>query len=396
MKRLAVVTTHPIQYNAPWFKLLNDRSKIEIKVFYTWHQAQNGEKFDPGFGKNVKWDIPLLEGYNHTFVENKSSDPGSHHYNGIVNPTLNTEIEIYGPDAILVFGWSFNSHLKCLKFFKGKIPILFRGDSTLLDEQKGIKKVLRRVFLRHVYKNIDFGLYVGTNNKKYYLKHGLKERQLFSVPHAIDNNRFTGDEAWYKSNAIKWRRKFNIGDNDIAFLFAGKLEKKKNPELLIQAFEETLTNHTHLVIVGNGEEESKLKETYSHVQNLHFLEFQNQSLMPSVYNMCDVFALPSQGPGETWGLALNEAMACKKAVLASDMCGGAVDLVEVGKNGFIFRSGDKEDLIHKMHMMINDKNRLRIMGEASFKIIQKFSFTSICSSIEAILNNNLNTRGHSI
>jgi hypothetical protein len=74
--------------------------------------------------------------------------------------------------------------------FQGKVPVLFRGDSTLLNEQPGVRKKVRRIFLRWVYKHIDHALYVGTNNKQYFLTHGLKEHQLHYVPHAIDNERF--------------------------------------------------------------------------------------------------------------------------------------------------------------------------------------------------------------
>ena len=76
MPRLAVITTHPIQYYAPFFKMLNNRQKIKIKIFYTWSQSQQGPKFDPGFGKNIAWDIPLLEGYNYTFIKNTMASFG--------------------------------------------------------------------------------------------------------------------------------------------------------------------------------------------------------------------------------------------------------------------------------------------------------------------------------
>jgi hypothetical protein len=93
MKKLAIITTHPIQYNAPLFSLLNKRGKIRIKVFYTWGHAVLENKFDPGFGKNISWDIPLLEGYDHVFEKNISPDPGSHHYKGIDNPELTGHIK---------------------------------------------------------------------------------------------------------------------------------------------------------------------------------------------------------------------------------------------------------------------------------------------------------------
>ncbi|HVG42526.1 MAG TPA: hypothetical protein VM888_13005, partial [Chitinophagaceae bacterium] len=160
MKKIAIVSTHPIQYNAPWFKLLAEKESYTVKVFYTWSQTQVGPKFDPDFGKVIEWDIPLLEGYDYEFVENISKAPGSHHFNGICNPSLNQKIEKWKPDAILVIGWSFKSHLSCLRYFKGKVPILFRGDSTLLNEKPGLKKIARRLFLRYVYSFVDFALYV--------------------------------------------------------------------------------------------------------------------------------------------------------------------------------------------------------------------------------------------
>ena len=66
-KRIAIVTSHPIQYYAPLFKLLAQR--IELKVFYTWGK-DSVEKYDPGFGKKVQWDVPLLEGYDYQYLEN--------------------------------------------------------------------------------------------------------------------------------------------------------------------------------------------------------------------------------------------------------------------------------------------------------------------------------------
>src|SRR6476469_929600 len=76
--RLAILTTHPVQYNAPWFKLLAGRGRVEVKVFYTWGRGGVEKKFDPAFGCEIQWDIPLLEGYSFEFLENTAKRPGSH------------------------------------------------------------------------------------------------------------------------------------------------------------------------------------------------------------------------------------------------------------------------------------------------------------------------------
>ena len=118
MKKLAINTSHPIQYNAPLFRLLHERRKIEIKVFYTWGQTESGFVYDPDFKKEFKWDIPLLDGYEKEFVENISKEPGAGHYKGIKNSDLIQRIDAYGPDGLMVLGWSFQSHLQVLRHYK--------------------------------------------------------------------------------------------------------------------------------------------------------------------------------------------------------------------------------------------------------------------------------------
>src|SRR5450432_2477536 len=183
LKKLAIVTSHPIQYNAPLFQLLAKRGHIRIKVFYSWGKHAIESKFDPGFGKVIKWDIPLLDGYEYEFLENVSSEKGSHHFKGIVNPDILKQIDSFDPDSILVFGWAFQSHLKVLRHYHNKKRILFRGDSTLLRRSSAIKEKARTLFLTWVYKHIDIALYVGQRNLSYFKKYGLKNNQLVFAPH---------------------------------------------------------------------------------------------------------------------------------------------------------------------------------------------------------------------
>lgn len=382
MKKLAIITSHPIQYNAPFFKMLADRNRIEIKVFYTWSQTENDIKFDPGFGQNISWDIPLLEGYDYVFSKNISSNPSSASFNGIVNPNLISELKEYNPNAILVYGWSFKSHLKVLFHFKNKIPILFRGDSTLLDEQKGIKTLIRRICLKFIYSKIDFAMYAGEANKKYFLAHGLKEKQLYFMPHAIDNNRFKAND-FLISKAFEIKNELGIHYDSIVFLYVGKLEFKKQPMLLLNAFKQ-LNNNQHLIFVGSGLLDVDLRTAASNINNIHFLGFKNQSEMPLMYALSDVFVLPSSGPGETWGLAINEAMAAGKAVLASDACGASYNLIK--DNGYIFNKNTINDLILKLSSF-NASNIIEYKKN-SLKIIAEYSFEKQCETVENLLYEN--------
>jgi glycosyltransferase involved in cell wall biosynthesis len=384
MKKLAIITTHPIQYYAPVFQLLFKRRKLDIKVFYTWGEA-SAHKFDPGFNKKIKWDIPLLDGYPYEWVKNTSKEPGTHHFNGVVNPELIGQIEYWQPDALLIYGWGFRSHLKVMRYFKNRIPVFFRGDSTLLDEGKGARTMLKTVFLNWVYRHIDHAFFPGTNTRAYFKKYGLKDAQLIFAPHAVDNTRFAADRS---GEASLLKKELGISENALLILFAGKFEEKKSPVQLLETFLNLNSTEAHLLFVGNGPLEHELKRKAEKDTRVHFMEFKNQSEMPVVFQACDLFCLPSKGPGETWGLAINEAMASGKAILVSDKVGAAADLVEPGKNGGIFKADDSADLAAKLFELIsNGKIALAVMGEYSRIMIAKWTIAEQVNVIETAVNN---------
>lgn len=380
-KKLAIISTHPIQYYAPVFQLL--AKELDVLVFYTWGE-NSMHKYDHGFKQKIEWDLPILEGYNYVFLVNKSKDQGTHHYNGINNKNLISEIEDFKPDAILIYGWAWKSHLKVIRFFKGKVPIYFRGDSTLLNKSEGIKDLIKTIFLKWVYRHIDYSFYVGTANKAYYKKYDLKESQLIFAPHAIDNERFAEDKL-EQANLI--REKLGLQSEEILILFAGKFEPVKNPTLLLQAFMELSLLNVHLLFVGNGELGKMLKtesEKHKAYDRIHFMGFQNQTQMPAIYQACDLFCLPSRS--ETWGLAVNEAMASGKAILVSDQVGCAIDLVKSKINGDVFKSEDLTDLKNKLFYLITDKNKLGKLGEASQILIKEWSFGKQVAVFTKIFN----------
>lgn len=357
MKKLAILTTHPIQYYAPVFRLLTERGKIEVKVFYS--RPPETTQYDKGFGRIVEWDIPLLEGYAYEYLEM-----------GEVSP-----ISKYSPDAVLVFGWSFPGHLKAMRMLKGKTAVWFRGDSTLLDERPGLRQWARRLFLRWVYSHVDKAFYVGTHNKHYFLAHGLREDQLVFAPHAIDNERFAdNEERQYETRARAWRQELGFADNDVVVLFAGKFEPKKDPLLLLEAVQR-IGPSLKLIMVGNGVLENEVKAIISRNPNMRWLEFQNQSMMPVVYRLGDIFCLPSRGPGETWGLAVNEAMACGRPVIASTQCGCATDLVINGQTGHQFQAGDLASLTAALQKTLTSDLRL-LSGQAKNLMQETWNFST--------------------
>ena len=380
--KLAIVSTHPIQYYSPLFRTLAGSGSVESRVFYTWSQTETGGVPDAGFGRTVEWDIPLLEGYPFEFVPNIATRPGTDHFRGLHTPGLKRAIERWRADAVLVFGWNSRSHLQALRDFKGRIPVLFRGDSTLLDDQPGWRRVARRAWLRWVYRHIDVAIAVGANNADYFRWCGVPESRIAFAPHAIETARFADLDRAHESRATQWRRDMGIAPDAVVLVFAGKLIPKKDPLLLLEAFRRCEAD-ARLVFAGNGALESELKSAAQGRRDVHFLPFQNQRAMPAVYRLGNVFALPSRGPGETWGLALNEAMATGRPVIAGTRVGGARDLIAHGANGWVFESGNLDQLTEVLRTALTcGIDTLRHMGAAALTESARWSIEAAAAGIE--------------
>ena len=370
--RLAIVVSHPIQYYAPLYQRLAMRDDVAIKVFFTWHAAQ-GAVSDHGFRQPVAWDIPLTKGYDFELVPNVSRDPGTHRFFGLTNPSLVRRVMEWKPDMAHVTGWAWHSHVHALRDLTRKgIPVLFRGDSHLLDlpRRTGPAWWIKRAVLRRVFSWPAAFLYVGKANRAYYEAFGVESSRLFRCPHSIDVARFAQPSDELEIEARRWRGELGIGDDSVVLLFAGKFETKKQPVQLMNAVR-LLDPKFVMIMVGGGELEDEVKSiAASDPRRFRVLPFQNQSRMPVVYRLGDLLILPSAF-GETWGLAVNEAMACGRPVVASDRVGCVADVID-DSCGRVFASGDFTAMARALEEMSVDRNRLLEMGRAASKRAWEF------------------------
>jgi glycosyltransferase involved in cell wall biosynthesis len=371
--RLAVIVSHPIQYYVPLYRRLAARSDLSIKVFFTWHSA-NREVWDHGFRQKVAWDIPLTDGYDFDLVPNAASKPGTNHFRGLQNPTLVDDVAGWKPDAVHLTGYNYASHLHALiSLSRRGVPVLFRGDSTLLDHSGPLKRLMKNLALTRIFKYPAAFLCVGENNRNYYRHYGVPESKLFDCPHSIEFERFAEPHEYLEHQAAEWRRSLEIRPDHTVLLFAGKFEPKKQPIELMQAILKLSDPKLVLIMIGDGELKQGVQAlASSHPSTFRLLPFQNQSVMPVVYRLGDLLILPSVF-GETWGLAANEAMASKRPVLISDKVGCAPDVVSSGENGDVFRANDWLDFASKLRNLTSGPERLRGMRTTAQHFARKFA-----------------------
>ena len=390
--KLAILTAHPIQYQAPLFRKLSENPKIDLTVYFNWNFGVDKPSYDSGFGKEIKWDIPVLEGYNFNFLKNYSFKPSSNFW-GQINFGIISEIIKGKYDAIIIFGWnSFSNWLAFLTAFIIKTSVILRAESPLNQEilKAGWKLKFKKIILGTLFKFISGFLYIGEENRKFYQFYGVPENKLFFAPYAVDNDRFIKEATSDKRQAI--RNKLGMGKKDIVVLFVGKLIGKKRPIDLLKAYKNLENIKTqehksiHLIFVGDGALRPELEKyaEENNFKNVHFVGFKNQTELPEYYSIADIFVLPS-GLGETWGLVVNEAMCFGLSIIVSDKVGCGKDLVEKNENGFIFPEGNIELLKKYLEILVTDDIKREFFGKKSFEIVKDYSYKKDIDGILKVL-----------
>ncbi|HTX64331.1 MAG TPA: glycosyltransferase [Opitutaceae bacterium] len=346
--RLAVMLSHPTQYYSPWFRWLRTHAPLECRVFYLWDFGVTKRR-DPEFGVSLAWDVDLLSGYESEFVPNRAARPGTDRFWGLRNPAFPGRLAAWRPDAVLMFGYRYATHLRTIAWCRRRrVPLVFRGDSHLLGQPPpGLAK---RLLLRLLYRQFAAVTYVGAANRAYFEAFGVPSGRLHFAPHAVDHGLFDPTRADHQEAARRLRTHLGLAADRRVVLFAGKLLPRKQPRALLEAFLAAPRPDTTLVFVGDGEEKPGLESRAAQARgaDVRFLPFANQSAMPGHYLLADLFVLPSVGGSETWGLAVNEAMHLGVPCLVSDVVGCQRDLVTDGETGWVFRAGDQGHLAQKL------------------------------------------------
>jgi glycosyltransferase involved in cell wall biosynthesis len=382
--RLAVVTSHPIQYHAPLFRALAEQ--IDLEVLYC-HNATATEQAEAGFGVQFEWDVPLLEGYSHRFLRNVSQQPGIGTFRGLDTPELRDLISGRRYDAVLTNGWHYKSAWQAMwSCWQSHVPVLARSDSHLRTERHAMKRYLKTVPYRWFIPRLDACLAVGRWSADYFVHYGADPTRVFIVPHAVDPSFENGSQALLSLRS-EFRQTWGLGAAKIVFLFVGKFIPKKRPFDFLRAIQRASLLNPEIagLMVGDGplrgECESYVRELKVPVR---FAGFQNQSQIVRAYIAADALVVPSDGR-VTWGVVVNEAMTCGRPCFVSDRVGCAPDLIIPGETGFVFPLGEADVLSAQMLKCASYPEQLHTLGANARRRIIGYSVpVAVDGVLEAI------------
>lgn len=339
--RLAIVCSHPVQYYAPWFRRLALEPSLTTRVLYLWDPHAASAAIDPEFGRAVVWDTDLRSGYAHEFVANTAARPGTDRFRGLRNPALPARLRAFAPDAVLIFGYGWESLLR-LALGWSDCPLVLRGDSHDLGRtgRASAARLAHVLAARLLFRRFGAFAAVGAANRRFYLRRGVPPARIGHVPHCVDNAAFAAAATPEAGSAF--RAAHAIPPQATLVAFFGKFIPQKRVDLLLRAFRRATPPNAVLLLVGDGPLAPVLRSLAGDSPVVRFVPFLNQSQMPAALAAADLLALPSDS--ETWGLVVNEAMASGLPALVSDRVGCREDLVEEGATGWSFPAGDEDAL----------------------------------------------------
>ena len=378
--RLAYFVSHPIQYQAPLLQRIAREDDIDLTVFFSSDLSVRGYS-DEGFGGvQVKWDVPLLEGYRHEFLPGIRKSGGV----GVTRPIsrgILSRLRKGKFDAVWVHGYhTVDSMHAILAARLLGLPVLLRAESSLDDRPRGgVKLAAKKVFFRGLGPLVSCVLPIGSKNEAYWRTYLGGRTPMFRMPYSVDNEYFQQKAAEAAAGREELRRSLGLEPGRPVILFASKLQTRKRCMDLVEAFLRLRGGAAdkpaaYLVIVGDGEERGALERRIaaSGSEHVRMLGFRNQSELPRFFDLCDVFVLPSIH--EPWGLIVNELMSAGRAVVVTDQVGSAPDMVENGGNGFVFPAGDVSALSAVLQRFVDEPELAARLGEKARERVADFSF----------------------
>jgi glycosyltransferase involved in cell wall biosynthesis len=390
MTRLGFLSTHPIQYGTPLFRKLAARPDVNLRVYYC-HQASPQEQSAAGFGVTFDWDISLLGGYEHTFLENVAAKPATSGFRGMDVPGIAKQIRNDRLDALVINGWHFKGAFQAMMAcWRRRIPFLLRSDSQLLTARTSSMLAAKRLAYPRFIRRAGGCLPAGQLAKEYFLHYGAAPNRVFVVPHCVDDERIAAEAGREVAQKERIRAAWDIKQGQIAWIFAGKFIEKKRP----LDFVKTISNLNREngndgrsvgIMIGDGPLRPDCEE-YARIHNvpIRFAGFLNQSEIVRGYTAGDALLLPSSAE-ETWGLVVNEAMLCGLPCFVSDQVGCGPDLIEDGLTGAVFPFSNPVSAAHVLRRYAS-REVLGRMGETARSRCDKFSVNVVADALTHAVN----------
>jgi glycosyltransferase involved in cell wall biosynthesis len=360
-RRVLLLASHVVQYASPLYRLLAADPRLDLQVVYCSLQgAEPG--VDPEFGREVKWDLPLLEGYPWIQVPNKARHPGLGRFFGLWNPGLWSLVRNGAFDVVvLCTGYMHASHWVALLAAKSKaIPVIFSSDTSVIEsrDQATWKSWIKPRILGWAYRSADVLMTISRAGKEVALRVGMPAPRIASVRSVMDKQEWQARAAAFDRYRI--REEWKIPQDAPVAFYCAKLQPWKCPLDLVRAFAKAAVTGAFLVMAGDGPQRAEVENEIAALgigANVRLLGFVNTSQLPGHYKAADLLVLPSRY--DPCPFVVPEAMFSGTPVILSDAVVGRADMIDPGKSGYLYPCGNVDALAGLLRKILPDRSLLQ-------------------------------------
>lgn len=366
MKKLKVLflTNIPAPYRIEFWNELGKYVDL-----YVWFQALGNI--------NVRWDISHINmNYKYDFLKEIRV-----HNDMRINPEIIRKLRSNTFDVYIMGGYSNPTEMLAIRWLKAnRIPYILNSDGGFIKKDTILKGWIKRKFI----SSASLWLSSGSHCTDYLVHYGAKKEYVYEYPFS---SVFTGSDQEIKrlSQNEKDEIKRQMGLNKIVVLTIGQLIYRKGIDILLEAFKTFDKNDVSLIIIGRGPLKEKFLK-YIHennMKNVLLMDFMNYFELGKYYQISDIFVFPTRY--DIWGLVLNEAITFGLPVISSNVAGASYSLIKEAQNGYIFKSGDKQDLKNKLESLIYDEALRKEFGKASKMKAAEYTIGKMAAAhVEAI------------
>lgn len=362
-RRLVILTEIISPYRIPLFNALVQHEEVDLHVIFLaetdptlrdWHVYKN----------EIQFSYEVLPSWRKRFGR----------YNWLLNRGVGHALSKSAPDLILCGGYNYVASWQSLIWARvHKIPFILWSESNAKDLRRGhiLVELLKSAFLRKCN-----GFVVPGQPAQEYLQNekNIKEGLIFTAPNAVDNDLFAASAAVARRDAAG--RRESLGLPERYFLFVGRLVREKGVFELLSAYaklDASLRRRVGLVFVGDGVCRGPLEEEAASISPgvVRFAGFAQREQLAIFYALAEMLVLPTYA--DTWGLVVNEAMACGLPVILSRAAGCAADLLKENWNGLLVPPRDVASLTAAMRYLADKPELCATMGANSSRHILHYS-----------------------
>lgn len=349
-RRLAIIATHPIQHFCPQYASLALRDDVQLLVLF--HSTQGLTPYhDAEFERVISWKGDLADGFDWVHVPNAR--------------TLRTELDRFRPDWVWIYGYRSKVSRYALRWLlrNPHVSCAYVSDSELRHHESNIRRVLKRLILRVIFKRVDAFLTVGNANEEFYRSAGAGNERLVRMHYPIDILEMRRSQGSDGSSNI--RESLGIRPNAVVILNVGKLISRKRQANLIECAVRFSPDEAHFILVGSGGDESALREQAGQAANVSLVGFVPPTELPPYYELADIYVhVSSHDPHP---LSVSEAINFGCAIVVSRTIGswGNDDDVRPYQNGFVVDVDDGDALFSAVKLLLESNSLRDRMGRLS-------------------------------